>query len=85
MRRLPEGYREIKRIDLMKNGERRSWSTRWPLRLQSDGCVGLRCVRLSAVHWESIPFSTLLFLVSVLLYTVLHELIHGVFMKSFPA
>ncbi|MDD3663601.1 MAG: DUF3267 domain-containing protein [Candidatus Pacebacteria bacterium] len=85
MRRLPEGYREIKRIDLMKNRREAIMVNALAFAIAIGmGVLGFAlCPPFSGSLGIHTILNTLLFLVSVLLYTVLHELIHGVFMKSF--
>jgi len=86
MRQLPQGYREIKRIDLMSN--------RKEAILVNILALGILC-GMAALGFAICPpftnlflgiqtiINTILLLVSILLYMVLHELIHGILMKSF--
>ncbi|MCE5188207.1 MAG: DUF3267 domain-containing protein [Eubacteriales bacterium] len=86
MRQLPQGYREIKRIDLMSN--------RKEAILVNILALGILC-GMAALGFAICPpftnlflgiqtiINTILLLVSILLYMVLHELIHGILMKGF--
>ncbi len=86
MRQLPEGYREIKRIDLMSN--------RKEAILVNILALGIM-FGMAAFGFAICPpftgfllgvqtiINTILLLASVLLYMLLHELIHGILMKGF--
>ncbi|NLI54685.1 MAG: DUF3267 domain-containing protein [Clostridiales bacterium] len=83
---LPKGYREIRRIDLVNN--RREALLINLLALLIAGAVTalgfLICPPFSEVE---IGIHTILgivlLLIGILLYMVLHEVVHGVFMKAF--
>lgn len=86
MKQLPAGYREIKRIDLMSNRKEA---------ILVNALALVIVIALAALGIVlSPPFTgiflsvqtvinTILLLASVLLYMILHELIHGVLMKGF--
>ena len=86
MKRLPEGYREIKKIDLMSNRKEMIWINVLAL--------GILCGMLALGFAICPPFSklllgvqsiinTILLLASILLYMILHELVHGILMKAY--
>ena len=86
MKRLPEGYREIKKIDLMSNRKEMIWINILAL--------GILCGMLALGFAICPPFTklllglqsiinTILLLASILLYMILHELVHGILMKAY--
>ncbi len=83
---LPRGYREIRRVDLMRN--RKEAMVVNLLALLITGvlaalgfvfCPPFENVRLG-IHTV---FGMVFLVIGVILYMILHELIHGVFMKTF--
>ena len=86
MKQLPAGYREIKRIDLM--------SSRKEMIFINILALGILCGMVAIGFAICPPFTDLflglqtiinviLFLASVLLYIILHELVHGILMKAY--
>ncbi len=86
MKHLPEGYREIKKIDLMSN--------RKEMILINILALGILCGMVALGFAICPPFSKLLLgvqtiiniillLASVMLYIILHELVHGILMKAY--
>ncbi len=82
---LPEGYREFKTVDLLNN--KKELLTVNLAALLLGGVMVLPAALLvpfPLLHKESVVniFVPLLFLVALFLYVLLHEAVHGVFMKK---
>ena len=86
MTRVPEGYREVRRVDLMRN--------RKEAMLINVIALGITSLLIALGFVLCPPFSEFRFgihtvlgiitmLVGTILYMILHEVIHGVFMKAF--
>lgn len=85
---LPEGYREILRIDLQKDKK---------LMLLVNGLAAVIMLAMLVVAFCVVPFSTMIDFINVsntyirllvmlallLLYVVLHEVVHGIVMRRF--
>jgi len=86
MKQLPAGYREIKRIDLMSNRKEailvNALALAIVIALAALGIV-LSPPLTGIFLGVQTVINTILLLASVLLYMILHELIHGVLMKGF--
>ena len=85
MNTLPEGYREIRRIDLMNN-RREAIAVNLLAVLVMLLLLPLGFVLAPPLAWEiRLPrlLPMLLTLMGIVAYLVVHELVHGVFMKAY--
>jgi hypothetical protein len=86
MTRLPDGYREIRRIDLIRNHAQALRVNLLALLIMC-GMAGLGFALCPPFEEQHIGVHTVigiaLTLFGVLIYIVLHEVVHGVFMKAF--
>ena len=86
MTRLPEGYREVRRVDLMRN---RKQAVRVNLlALLIMGGMAVLGIFICPPFTQIVIglhqlLGLLLMVAGIFLYMVLHEIIHGVFMKAF--
>jgi hypothetical protein len=86
MTRLPAGYREVRRVDLMRNRKEAVLVNLLAL-IITGAMVALGFVLCPPFSEMQIGIHTvigmLLMMLGVILYMVLHEIVHGVFMKGF--
>ena len=83
---LPEGYREILQVDLQKNKKLALLVNGLSLLIAVPAVLlGLWLVPIQTVFLGPTPYliKCLVFLVGVIAYMILHELVHGVCMKYF--
>jgi hypothetical protein len=86
MTRLPEGYREVRRVDLLQN--RREAILVNCIALAIMGVMTalgfLLCPPFSSLELSIEKFlNVVIMLLGIVVYMVLHEIVHGVFMKAF--
>jgi hypothetical protein len=86
MTTLPKGYREVRRVDLMRNRKEAILINLLAL-LIAGGAIALGFVLCPPflefrIGIQSI-FSMVFMVVGIIVYMILHEIIHGVFMKAF--
>ena len=86
MTSLPHGYREVRRVDLMRN-RRQAVRVNLLALLIMGGMVVLGfliCPPFSELEISIHKFlGAVLMLAGIVLYMVLHEIIHGMFMRAF--
>lgn len=86
MTRLPEGYREVRRVDLMRNRKEAVLVNVIALAI-TGAMIALGFVLCPPFSEFRFGIHTVLgiitMLAGIILYMVLHEVIHGVFMKAF--
>ncbi len=86
MTRLPEGYREVRRVDLMRN-RKQALRVNFIALLFMGGMVALGFFICPPFSEMEIGLHTvlgiLIMIAGIILYMALHEIIHGVFMKAF--
>ncbi len=86
MTTLPEGYREIRKIDLMRNKREAV--------IVNVLSFGITLLMLALGFFICPPFTSfsfgvnslvtmLLLVASIVVYMILHEMVHGIFMKGF--
>ncbi len=86
MTSLPNGYREVRRVDLMRNRKEAILINLLALVIAGGvGVIGfLICPPFSEIQIGiQTAIRLLITTIGVIVYMVLHELIHGVFMKAF--
>ena len=86
MTNLPQGYREVRRVDLMRNRKEAVLINLLALVI-AGGVAALGFVLCPPFIEVTIGIHTVLsmtfLIVGIIVYMILHELIHGVFMKAF--
>lgn len=86
MTRLPEGYREVRRVDLMRNRKEAVLVNLLALAITGVMIVLGFLICPSFAEFEvglHTLFGIVLMSVGIVVYMILHEVIHGVFMKAF--
>ena len=86
MTRLPQGYREVRRVDLMRN-RRHAVRVNLLALFIMGGMTALGFVVCPPFSELEISIhkvlGVLMMLAGILIYMVLHEIIHGMFMRAF--
>ena len=86
MTRLPEGYREVRRVDLMRNRKEAVLVNLLALTITGVMIVLGFLICPSFAEFEigiHTVLGILFMAVGIIVYMILHEVIHGVFMKAF--
>ena len=86
MTRLPQGYREVRRVDLMRN-RRQAVRVNLLALMITGGMTALGFVICPPFSELEISIhkvlGVLMMLAGILIYMALHEIIHGMFMHAF--